>query len=562
MVTIQDGSKVQFEDRESIIANSPFATVVDLAAEERRYIADCPKLQMVQFSNDTALANPQTTTLFDADQAKETKALIKTIPLRGSAFESETLPALLFAPTPAPATTTAAEWLAAAAAAETIAANTTALRYQQMVDAQLTLPEPDTAPLSERLSSLKDVLNICLQFELTAPSPAIHNTVDFKPHMKMYVDPAIVIIKQAVDTMKAQVAADPDKYRHLLAHLSTGDKHIYVECFGKTINSDLGGDEATYKMMLKTITDLKSGCTMAEVHVQPTSELMPLILMVRENVPAYKAIVISVVDSCGLDIRQVLVSFRHETKAPYRVIEKSLTKGPNPDYPDVSKVLDVFGCLINCTDYVSMAAVVKAFATKHNNGELQLTRVKDRWTYPSGGGWRDLMLNLVINGIVFEVQIVHTKMLAARKGLDAHKAYNQFRSFAEIFDMLDLDPGLNTVVAGGDDGGDGSAVVAVGNGGDDGMNANVVQLYRQLRADFEAERAAHAATEEELGAERAAHAATEEELGAERAARAESEQEVLRLRNLVATGANRSAVAVAPPAVDGLPAVSEPALTA
>ena len=242
---------------------------------------------------------------------------------------------------------------------------------------------------------------------------------------------------------------------------------------------------------------------------------MPLILMVRENVPAYKAIVISVVDSCGLDIRQVIVSFRHETKAPYRVIEKSLTKGPNPDYPDVSKVLDVFGCLINCTDYVSMAAVVKAFATKHKNGELQLTRVKDRWTDPSGGGWRDLMLNLVINGIVFEVQIVHSKMLAARKGLDAHKAYNQFRSFAEIFGMLDLDPELNTVVAGGDDGGDGSAVVAVGNGSDEGMNANVVQLYRQLRADFEAERAA----------------------------RAESEQEVLRLRKLVAAGANRSAVA-------------------
>lgn len=434
MVTIQDGSKVEQFDRESIIANSPFATIVDLAAEEQRYTTECPKLQMVQFSNAAALATPQAITLFDADKAKETKALIKTIPLH-DAFESKTLPALLFAPA---ATTPAA--------AET-AATTTALRYQQMIEAQLTLPHPDAAPLSERLSSLKDVLNICLQFELSAPPPTIYNTINFEPHMKMYVDPAVAIIKQAVNTMKGQVAADPNKYRHLLAHISTGDKHIYEECFGKTINAALGGDEATYKMMLQTIVELKTGCTLVEVHVQPTSELMPLILMVRENVPAYKAIVISAVESCSLDIRQVAVDFRHETKAPYRVIEKSLTKHPISDGSglDCSRVLDVFGCLINCSDYVSMAAVVKAFATKHKSGELQLTRAKDRWTTPSSGGWRDLMLNLVINGVVFEVQIVHSKMLAARKGLDAHKAYNQYRSFAEVFDMLDLDAQLATV---------------------------------------------------------------------------------------------------------------------
>lgn len=44
--------------------------------------------------------------------------------------------------------------------------------------------------------------------------------------------------------MKEQVAADPNKYRHLLSHLSTADKTIYVECFGKTIHRRLGGHEA------------------------------------------------------------------------------------------------------------------------------------------------------------------------------------------------------------------------------------------------------------------------------------------------------------------------------
>merc|ERR1711935_576209 len=145
----------------------------------------------------------------------------------------------------------------------------------------------------------------------------------------------------------------------------------------------------------------------------------------------------------------------------YRIIEKSLTKGPNSEYPDCSKVLDVFGCIIDCADYIAMAAVARAIAAKHNNGELQLSRIKDRWTEPSSGGWRDLMLNLVIDGVVFEVQVVHSKMLGARKGMDAHKAYNQFRSFVEIFDMLDLDTELGQVDFGTGGGGGG------GGGGDD-----------------------------------------------------------------------------------------------
>ena len=93
--------------------------------------------------------------------------------------------------------------------------------------------------------------------------------------------------------MKAQVTADPNKYRHLLSHLSTADKTIYVECFGKTIHRSLGGHEAeaAYKAMLQKVAELKSECKLVAVHVQPTSELMPLILMVRENIPAYKAIV-------------------------------------------------------------------------------------------------------------------------------------------------------------------------------------------------------------------------------------------------------------------------------
>ena len=49
-----------------------------------------------------------------------------------------------------------------------------------------------------------------------------------------------------------------------------------------------------------------------------------------------------------------------------------------------------------------------------------------------------MMVNLDVNGVVFEVQIVLRSMLVARTSMDAHAAYNQFRSFAEVFDLLGI----------------------------------------------------------------------------------------------------------------------------
>jgi hypothetical protein len=60
-----------------------------------------------------------------------------------------------------------------------------------------------------------------------------------------------------------------------------------------------------------------------------------------------------------------------------------------------------------------MATVVKAFAIHVGTANVYVSRVKDRWTNPTSGGWRDLMLNVVVNDVVFEVQIVLQAMLKA-----------------------------------------------------------------------------------------------------------------------------------------------------
>ena len=148
------------------------------------------------------------------------------------------------------------------------------------------------------------------------------------------------------------------------------------------------------------------------------------------------------------------------------------------------------------------------------------------------------MLNLVVNGIVFEVQIVHSRMLNARTGMDAHEAYRDFRSFTEIFGLLGLSLEIDAVAVDGASGGggggggktldfkdldaDGDGVVTLkefetwrdsGSGGGGGAAAHPSKRQRldtdgdiaQLRIELAASQAAHAA-------ERVAHAAAHAEV--------------------------------------------------
>ena len=124
------------------------------------------------------------------------------------------------------------------------------------------------------------------------------------------------------------------------------------------------------------------------------------------------------------------------------------------------------------------------------------------------------MLNLVIDGVVFEVQVVHSKMLGARKGMDAHKAYNQFRSFVEMFDMLDFDTKLDHV--------DLASEVA--------LLAKVDQLERDLEAEQKERREEHAARGKEQATHAAALAEGQAALAGEQAAHAAARAEIVQLR--------------------------------
>ena len=77
--------------------------------------------------------------------------------------------------------------------------------------------------------------------------------------MRMYIDPAIELIKAEIDTLKKSVTMETDVFRELLLSISKEDHDIYDACFRKSVNDQLGGDPASYAAMLRRCADLKSG---------------------------------------------------------------------------------------------------------------------------------------------------------------------------------------------------------------------------------------------------------------------------------------------------------------
>ena len=120
----------------------------------------------------------------------------------------------------------------------------------------------------------------------------------------------------------------------------------------------------------------------------------------------------------------------HETsglKKLQRVVEKALLKpASDATVGETDSVLDVVRAMIVVKDFGVVAAIVEGLKALSDAELVDVLRLKNRFESPSAGGWRDLMINLVIVGDerqhVCEIQIVHEMMLTARKGLPGVRA--------------------------------------------------------------------------------------------------------------------------------------------
>ena len=134
-------------------------------------------------------------------------------------------------------------------------------------------------------------------------------------------------------------------------------------------------------------------------------------------------------------------------KATKRVVEKAALR-PGEGRGRTDRVCDVVRAMLVAKDMRTIGAIAEALRALQAAGLIEVRRIKDRFTQPSGGGWRDLMVNLVVldgDGAVqhvCEVQVAHEMMLTARKGLPGHEVYAVQRNAVEFIESCGLEAEL------------------------------------------------------------------------------------------------------------------------
>lgn len=103
------------------------------------------------------------------------------------------------------------------------------------------------------------------------------------------------LIKSELDALKASVSSDADNCMELLSKMMAECRGMYDAAFRTSINEVVGGDPTAYTNMLRQCAELRSSYRSRCIKEQPSSELIPLVLMAKESIPSFKRAVESVI---------------------------------------------------------------------------------------------------------------------------------------------------------------------------------------------------------------------------------------------------------------------------
>eukprot|EP00729_Bicosta_minor_P007791 gene7791-8950_t len=305
-------------------------------------------------------------------------------------------------------------------------------------------------PLHERLDCSKLLLDHYAHRTLSACTLPVDADA-LRTLTAIVVDPVVMAVKTEIVAMCKDVRARSSVYKKEVEKLGRNHKLVYDAMFSDCLME--GGDRVAYNAMLTAVQSLETCCSTASLpsqQQQPNRGLLELTAKVRQVQPHFENLVERFVD--GIDGILLPVSFRLRTKALYRMIEKAILKGPTSASGldgildasaelDCSSILDVFGCLIVCSSWNSMENLIKnmcdvlAVPSEGDGIEVHAAsacRIKNRWDETTNGGWKDLMVNVNIDTVVYEIQVVHEKLYNSRKVLDGHKAYSKYRCYNEL----------------------------------------------------------------------------------------------------------------------------------
>eukprot|EP00397_Hematodinium_sp_SG-2012_P007769 GEMP01007819.1.p1 GENE.GEMP01007819.1~~GEMP01007819.1.p1 ORF type:complete len:1034 (+),score=220.44 GEMP01007819.1:128-3229(+) len=148
-------------------------------------------------------------------------------------------------------------------------------------------------------------------------------------------------------------------------------------------------------------------------------------------------------DDAGAFMGQVSVSSK-KVKRLGRIVEKIFHASTDHNFP--SRVTDMArGMLV----FKSMEALARALVVLKESDEINILRVKNRWSEPTHAGWSDIVILFEFiqdhpaEQHVCEFQLVHGRMANADVGKNGQLKYHSMRTCGELLDMfLDRAGGL------------------------------------------------------------------------------------------------------------------------
>ncbi len=192
---------------------------------------------------------------------------------------------------------------------------------------------------------------------------------------------------------------------------------------------------------------------------EAAADVVTLLVDAAAAKPAFDAVVRAISEQTGATLESSWFGKEEEKdgetivhtglKATKRIIEKAeLRYGEAAlEYGRTDRVCDVVRAMLVAKDMTMVRAIVEVLLKLSEKRLIEVVRIKDRFKTPSAGGWRDLMVNLVVlqgrgkSAVqhVCEVQVVHEMMLTARKGLPGHEIYRVVRNATELIESCGLE---------------------------------------------------------------------------------------------------------------------------
>lgn len=209
----------------------------------------------------------------------------------------------------------------------------------------------------------------------------------------------------------------------------------FQEVYHSVWNLVCQSERESFALYRQTVKDVRQSMPYTRHDDQLTADVVELYQQAALIKPKYDAFLQDLTTTCMAKYDfSIDLQLPSSLKSVSRIVEKAAMRHKSPG--DASNTCDIVrGMLV----ILKMTHVTHVLQELSSNQSITIARIKERFLEePSGGGWRDVMVNFYFredpHRHMCEVQIAHELMLTARKGLPGHVIYGRTRNALELIE--------------------------------------------------------------------------------------------------------------------------------